>query len=100
MAENKKISPEEVEHIAELARIDLIEEEKKEFSRELSDILRYIEQLQKVDTENVDPVSQVTGVVNVLREDIVEECDEKTRKRIIDNFPEEKDGYIKVKQVM
>jgi aspartyl-tRNA(Asn)/glutamyl-tRNA(Gln) amidotransferase subunit C len=100
MTGNKKISPEEVKHIAELARIYLTEEEKEEFSKELSDILVYIGQLQEINTENVEPVSQITGMVNVFREDVIKECDEKTRRRIIDDFPEEKDGYIKVKQVM
>ena len=100
MSQDKKISLEEVEHIAELARIKLTKEEKIEFSDELSDILRYIEQLQEVDTNNIEPASQVTGLINVLKEDIVENYDEDDKKKIIKNFPEEKDGYVKVKQVM
>ena len=100
MSKDKKISLEEVEHIAELARIKLTKEEKIEFSDELSDILGYIEQLQKVDTSGVEPVSQVTGLINVLKEDIVKNCDEDDKKKIVDNFPEEKDGYVKVRQVM
>ncbi len=100
MSKNKKISSEEVEHIAELARIELTKEEKEKFSDELSDILGYIEQLQEVNTDNVRPVSQAIGMINVLREDVVENCDEDIRKKIIESFPEEKDGYIKVKQVM
>ena len=73
MSQDKKISLEEVEHIAELARIELTEEEKKEFSDELSDVLGYIEKLQEVDTKNIEPVSQVTGLVNVVREDVAED---------------------------
>ncbi|MEA2098246.1 MAG: Asp-tRNA(Asn)/Glu-tRNA(Gln) amidotransferase subunit GatC [Patescibacteria group bacterium] len=100
MSKDKKISLEEVEHIAELARIKLTKEEKEEFSDELSDILGYIEQLQEVNTDGVEPVSQVTGLVNVLKEDIVKNCDEDSKKKIVENFPEEKDGYVKVRQVM
>ena len=100
MPKNKKISLEEVEHIAELARIELTEEEKKKFSDELSDVLGYVEQLQEVDTENIEPVSQVTGMANVLREDVVENCDENVRKKIIESFPEEKEGYVKVRQIL
>ncbi len=100
MPKDKKISLKEVEHIAELARIELTEEEKKKFSDELSDVLSYVEQLQEVDTKNVKPVSQVTGLVNVVREDVAEDFGEDSRKIMIENFPEEKDGCIKVKQVM
>ncbi|MCK5466081.1 Asp-tRNA(Asn)/Glu-tRNA(Gln) amidotransferase subunit GatC [Candidatus Parcubacteria bacterium] len=95
-----KISLKEVEHIAELAKIGLIKEEKEKFSEELSNILEYIEQLKEIDAKNIKPVSQVTGLVNVVREDVAENCNENTRKKIIANFPEEKEGYVKVKQVM
>ncbi|MCK5085845.1 Asp-tRNA(Asn)/Glu-tRNA(Gln) amidotransferase subunit GatC [Candidatus Parcubacteria bacterium] len=100
MSEDRKISLEEVEHIAELARIKLTKKEKEEFSEELSDVLRYIEQLQEVNTDGIEPVSQVTGLVNVLREDVVENCAKDDKKKIIESFPEEKDGHVKVKQVM
>jgi len=100
MPKDKKISSEEVEHIAELARIELSGEEKKKFSDELSDVLGYVEQLQEVNTDGVEPVSQVTGMVNVLREDVVENCDKDVRKKIIESFPEEKEGCVKVRQVM
>lgn len=95
-----KISQQEIEHIAELARIGLTKKEEKIFSEELSNILEYIEQLKEIDTKNIEPVSQVTGMVNVLREDITNNCDKNIREKIIANFPEEKDGCVKVKQVM
>ncbi len=99
MPGDNKITCEEVEHIAELARTELTEEEKRKFSGELSDVLGYVKQLGEVDTKNIKPVSQVTGLVNVLRDDIIENCDEDAREIIIKNFPQEKDGYIKVRQV-
>ena len=95
-----KISLQEVEHIAELAKIGLTEKEKEKFSEELSDILEYIEQLKEINTKNIEPVSQVTGLVNVVREDVADDFGEDGRKKIINNFPEEKEGYVKVKQVM
>jgi aspartyl/glutamyl-tRNA(Asn/Gln) amidotransferase C subunit len=52
-----------------------------------------------VDTKNINPVSQVTGLVNVLRDDVVENCDEDAKNIMIKNYPQEKGGYIKVKQV-
>lgn len=100
MEKENKISIKEVEHIAELARIELKEEEKKEFSGQLSDVLGYIEQLNELDTENVESVSRVMGMNNVMREDKVEESDEEMREVIVGNFPAEQDGYVKVKQVL
>ncbi len=96
---SNKLTYKEVEHIAELARIELAEEEKRKFSNELSDVLGYVKQLREADTKSIKPVSQVTGLVNVLRDDVAESCDEDARKIMIKNFPQEKDGYIKVKQV-
>ena len=100
MTDNKKISTKEVEHIADLARIELTSEETEKYANELSDVLGYIDQLAEVNTKEIEPVSQVTGIVNALRDDIAEKSDEDMKKGIIDNFPQEKDGYIKVKQVM
>ncbi len=100
MPKDKKISLQEVEHIAELARIELTKEEREKFSDELSDVLGYVKQLQEVDTKNIEPVSQVTGLVNVVREDIAEDFGEDSKKIMIENFPEEKGGCIKVRQVM
>jgi len=100
MPKDKKISLKEVEHIAELARIKLTKEEREKFSDELSDVLGYVEQLREVDTKNIEPVSQVTGLVNIVREDGAEDFEEGSRKIMIENFPEEKNGCIKVRQVM
>lgn len=99
MGKDKKISIAEVEHIANLARIDLEPEEKEKLSAELSDIIGYVEKLQEVDTDNVEPISQVTGMVNVMREDVAKDSDGETRKGIASNFPDAQDGYIKVKQI-
>ncbi|MCK5122929.1 MAG: Asp-tRNA(Asn)/Glu-tRNA(Gln) amidotransferase subunit GatC [Candidatus Pacebacteria bacterium] len=95
-----KISLQKVEYIAELARIGLTKEEKERFSEELSDILEYIEQLKEIDTKNIEPVSQATGLVNVVREDVAKDFDKNDREIIIAGFPEERDGFVKVKQVM
>jgi len=95
-----KISLQEVERIGELARIGLTEKEKEKFSEELSAVLEYVEQLKEVDTKNIEPVSQATGLINIVRKDVAEDFGEDNRKIIINNFPEERDGCVKVKQVM
>ena len=65
-----KISKEEIEHIAVLARLSLTEEEKELFGSQLSGILGYMEQLNELDTKDVEPTSHVLALENVMREDI------------------------------
>jgi len=97
---NKKISLEEVKKIAELARIEVSPEEAEKFSGELSDVLGYIDQLSEVDTKSVEPISQITGLVNVVREDISEDFDEKMKRELVERARDKKEDYIKVKSVM
>ena len=94
------ISKEDVKHIAELARLELSEEDLEKFQGELSSILEYIEQLKKVKTEEVPPTYQTTDLVNVFRSDKVEEGRELSQDETLANAPEKEDGYIKVKPVL
>ena len=61
------ISREEVNHVAELARLELSEEETAFFQNDLNSILSYVESLKDLDTENVSPMSHVLEVNNVWR---------------------------------
>lgn len=101
-----KLSKSEVEHIAKLARIHLTEKEKQKYSKELSSILGYVEKLQKVNTDNVEETSQVTGLVNVYREDNVtdkwkvDKDTKENREKLLSNAPAKKGEYVKVRQVL
>lgn len=95
-----KLSEDQVKHIADLARIELTDKEKEKYSEELSAILGFIEQLSEVDTANVAPTSQVTGLVNIAREDVIKGCDEETRRKILKAAPMKEGDYIKVKAVL
>ncbi len=59
-----------VKHIAKLANLTLTEEEITKFEKQLTETLQYIDELNEVDTKNIQPTSQVTGLENVFREDI------------------------------
>lgn len=59
----------DVKHIAKLANLTLTDDEIKKFEKQLSETLEYVEQLKEVDTKNVEPVSQVTGLENISSED-------------------------------
>lgn len=65
----KNLTREETRHIANLANLTLSEDEVRKFSGQLSEVLDYIEKLKEVETKNVEPTSQVTGLENVFRED-------------------------------
>ena len=94
-----KLTKEEAEHIAYLARLGLTEEEKGKFTQQLSSILDYVEQLKEVDTSGVEPTAQVTGLENVIRDDVAEGCDKETRDGLLKNVPEIEDDLIKAKSV-
>ena len=93
-----KISAEQVERIAKLARIGLNADEATRMSDELGNILTFVEQLQSVDIEDVVPTDQVTGLEDVWRDDVVKPSP--PRDQLLANTPAQMDGYIKVKRVL
>ncbi len=94
-----KLSKEQVEHIAHLARMGITEQEKELFSQQLSSVLEYVEQLQEVDTSSVEPTSQVTGLENVMRDDAIEQIDSTTREALLNAAPERDGELVKAKSV-
>ena len=93
------LTKKEVEHISHLARLGLTEKEKEKFRKQLSSILDYVKQLQEVDVSRVEPTAQVTGLENVMREDVVDGCDQETMNKLVAMAPEHEDGLIKTKSV-
>ncbi|PIZ95283.1 MAG: Asp-tRNA(Asn)/Glu-tRNA(Gln) amidotransferase GatCAB subunit C [Candidatus Magasanikbacteria bacterium CG_4_10_14_0_2_um_filter_37_12] len=94
-----QLSPQQIEQIATLARLDLSESEKTMYAKQISVILDYIDMLNEVDTTVVEETCQVTGLEDVFREDKVADCDEEVRKNIITQFPEKQGNLLKVKAV-
>lgn len=94
-----KITTDEVERIAKLARIGVTPAEAKSLAGELDAIVGFVEQLQSVDIEGVEPTDQVTGLENVLRDDVVKHASQ-NRGELLANAPQVKDGYIVVKRVL
>ncbi len=93
-----KLSKKQVEHIATLCRIKLSEKEKEKFKTELSSILDFVEQLNKVDVTGIEPTAQITGLKNVKRLDKVKPFAKPDK--LIEQAPEKKDRFVKVKQVI
>jgi aspartyl-tRNA(Asn)/glutamyl-tRNA(Gln) amidotransferase subunit C len=93
-----KLSIEEVETIAELAKLTLTDEEKSMFQEQLSHILEYAELLQQVDTTGVPPTASALLLNNVMRSDIVELSLE--NEDALFNAPDDEDGNFKVRAVL
>ena len=91
------ISIKDVEHVAKLARLELTEDEKEKFSKQLGDILTYVEQMNKIDTTNVEPMSHAIPLVNVMREDEI--VSEQTKDELMANAPAKEDGFFRVPKI-
>ncbi len=94
-----KLSLEQVDKITALARLELSEEERAAFARQLSSIIEYVDKLQAVDTKDVEPMSHSVAMGNVLREDEAVDCDPGSRLKMIEAFPEKEGDLLKVKAV-
>ena len=92
------ITIEQVEHIARLARLQFSDAEKEMLSEELSQILQYMEKLNELDTEGVEPLSHPTEWVNIMRPDEVQPS--LTREEALKNAPSKQDGFFKVPKVI
>jgi len=92
-----KLSKQEVEKIANLARLELTEQETEQYAEQLSDVLTYFDKLKEIDTDSVEITSQVTGLENVYRQDELDQCD--FQADLVDQAAEKEDGMIKTKNV-
>lgn len=94
-----KLTSQEIEKIATLARLELSAKEKVMYAEQLSVVLDYVETLNEVDIEGVRETCQVTGLEDVMREDEVKNVDEETKQKLINSFPEKMGKLLKVKAV-
>lgn len=94
-----KLRKDDILKLARLSRLRLSDEEARQFGDELSAILEYVEQLASVDTSDLEPTAQVTGLTNVLRPDTIIDYHE-TPEALLKNAPATEKGYIKVKRVL
>ncbi len=88
----------DVEHVAQLARLEFSEQEKEKLVHQLNRILEYIEKLNELDTSAVESLSHVIELSNVFREDTVEPSN--PRERILKNAPAKTEKFFKVPKVI
>lgn len=92
------LTKDDVKHIAKLARLEMGDAEIEKFQGQLSGILDHAKMLEEIDTTNVEPIAQITGLRNVSFEDKVKDCD--VKEALLEQSPMDKqDGMIKVKNV-
>lgn len=91
------ITVKDVEHVAKLARLELTEEEKEKFTRQLGDVLKYVDQMNEVNTDNVEPLSHPIDFVNVMRDDTIHY--DQTKEELMQNAPDEENGFFKVPKI-
>ena len=92
------VSPEQVRHIAKLARIAMSDDELERLVPEINNILGWVEQLGEVDTDGVEPLATVIDQELRLRDDIV--TDGNIRDEVLANAPEAQHGFFAVPKVI
>ena len=94
----KKISSDEVKKVAQLARLELNENEIQKHAEQLEKILEYINQLEKIDTDNIECTTRAIEVANVLRKD--EKKNYKNPEELLDLAPSRENKFFKVPKII
>lgn len=88
----------DVNHVAKLANLPLTPSEKVKFDKQLSETLSYVEKLSSINTDKIEPTSQVTGLENVTRRD--ETTPALTQEKALSNAKSTHNGLFKVKTIL
>jgi aspartyl-tRNA(Asn)/glutamyl-tRNA(Gln) amidotransferase subunit C len=92
------IDKETIKHIAYLSRLEVKENEMDAISNKIGDVLKYVDQLQSVNTENIGITYNTINLTNALREDEIK--DSLDREKVLQNAPEKEMGCFKVPKVL
>lgn len=99
MSEKEEFSKETIEYVSKLALIDLTDEEKEKFSKQLGDIISYFKKLNDLDTTNIKPTTHpIEDLKNVFREDIPGKC--LSNKEALKNAEHKQEGYFKAPRIL
>jgi aspartyl-tRNA(Asn)/glutamyl-tRNA(Gln) amidotransferase subunit C len=88
-----------LEYLAELGRIELAESEKSKLLKDLQEILNYFQELQKIDTTDVEPMSGGTFTQNIFREDEGNVKRQASSVKLTEAFPEKENDFLKIPPV-
>ena len=90
----------DIDYIADLARLRLTPTEKKRLAPQLKSLLSYVEKISELNTDDISPTYQTTGLKDVVREDKVDPRRSLSQEEVLSNAPGKKDGCFKVKRVL
>ena len=100
VGKKKILTKKDVKHVAGLANLKLTADEVEKFSGQLSEVLNYIEELKKVDTSDVEPTSQTTGLENITRKDDRQPQRDLTQSSALSGTEETYNGYFSVPGIL
>ena len=92
------LSEKDVQYVAKLARLEVTDQETAKYTQQLANILEYVEQLNKLDTSKVEPLTHPLDVKNVFRTDELKPS--LTQAEVLSNAPEPQSGHFKVPKIM
>ena len=98
MTAKESFSKDTIEKVAKLALLDLTEEDKEKFSKQLGDILSYFEKLNDLDTSKIEPTTHAIDLKNVYREDVPKNS--LSNEDALKNAEHKKDGYFKAPRIL
>jgi aspartyl-tRNA(Asn)/glutamyl-tRNA(Gln) amidotransferase subunit C len=93
-----RLTREEVEYVAALARLGLTDPEITRLQDQLSSILDHIAAIDRLDTDAIPPTAQVTTMTNVMRPDVV--TDSLPREAVLENAPRQVEGFFEVHAIL
>lgn len=93
-----KITKEQVEHVAKLARLNLTEEEKEHLTKDMEAIIAFADQINELDIADVKPTDHVIPINNVFREDVIKASMD--REQLLKNAPSSENGCFSVPKIV
>jgi aspartyl-tRNA(Asn)/glutamyl-tRNA(Gln) amidotransferase subunit C len=93
-----KITPEQVQHVAKLARLSLPPDQLARLAGQLESILEYVAKIQSVDVSGVEPMAHALPIKNIFREDVIEPS--LTVEQVLANAPDSDPPFFKVPKVI
>lgn len=96
----KKLSKKDIIHIADLSNLKLTDKEIEKFTPQLDKIIEFVASLSEVDTDNVSPTSQTTGLTNILRDDVVKVEPILTKDKALSGTDNQHNSFFKVPAIL
>jgi aspartyl-tRNA(Asn)/glutamyl-tRNA(Gln) amidotransferase subunit C len=94
----KKLDESQIRKVAKLSRLELTEAEVEEFAGQISSILDYVEKMNELNTEGIEPLAHCLPIANVFRHDEIKESLE--TQRVLTNAPESENEFFKVPKIL